>query len=57
MMNERICFDKEYCNVPGKPIADQICPGHPLLEAIIDVILEQNADVMKRGFSPSIGIH
>lgn len=46
---ERICFDKEYCNVPGQPTADQICPGHPLLEAIIDIILEQNADVMKRG--------
>jgi len=46
---ERICFDKEYCNVPGKPTADQICPGHPLLEALIDMVLEQNADVMKRG--------
>ena len=29
---ERICFDKAYCSVQGQPIADQICPRHPLLE-------------------------
>lgn len=46
---ERICFDKEYCNLPGLPVADQICPGHPLLEAVIQLLREQNADVMKRG--------
>ena len=46
---ERICFDKEYCNIQGQPTADQVCPGHPLLEATIDLIREQNADVMKRG--------
>lgn len=46
---ERICFDKQYCTLPGLPIADQICPGHPLLEAVIDLIREQNADVLKRG--------
>lgn len=46
---ERICFDKQYCSVQGQPIADQICPGHPLLEAVIDLVREQNADVLKRG--------
>ncbi len=46
---ERVCFDKAFCNVSGQPTADQICPGHPLLEAVIDIVLEQNADVMKRG--------
>ena len=46
---ERICFDKQYCSVQGQPIADQVCPGHPLLEAVIDLIREQNADVLKRG--------
>lgn len=46
---ERICFDKEYCNVPGQPQAALICPGHPLLEATIDIIREKNVDVMKRG--------
>lgn len=46
---ERVCFDKKYCNVQGQPIADQLCPGHPLLEAVIDLIREQNVDVLKRG--------
>jgi superfamily II DNA or RNA helicase len=46
---ERVCFDKAYCTVQGLPLADQICPGHPLLEAVIDLVREQNADVLKRG--------
>lgn len=46
---ERICFDKEYCNVPGLTPASLICPGHPLLEATIDLIRERNIDVLKRG--------
>jgi hypothetical protein len=46
---ERICFDKVYCNVQGQPPAELICPGHPLLEATIDLIRERNVDVMKRG--------
>ena len=46
---ERVCFDKQYVHVPGLPVADQLCPGHPLLEAVIDLTLEQSADVLKRG--------
>ena len=46
---ERICFDKEFCNVPGLVPADLICPGHPLLEAVIDLIRERNVDTLKRG--------
>lgn len=46
---ERVCFDKEYCNVPGLTQASLLSPGHPLLEAVIDLISERNVDVMKRG--------
>jgi len=46
---ERVCFDKEFCTLQGKPQADLLCPGHPLLEAVIDIIRERNVDVMKRG--------
>ena len=46
---ERVCFDKEYCTIPGKPQADLLCPGHPLLEAVIDIVREKSVDVMKRG--------
>ena len=46
---ERVCFDKQYCNIPGQVQAALLCPGHPLLEAVIDLIRERNIDVMKRG--------
>jgi SNF2 family DNA or RNA helicase len=46
---ERVCFDKSYCNVQGQPQAALIAPGHPLLDATIDLVRERNADVLKRG--------
>jgi len=46
---ERVCFEKENCNVPGLVSADLLCPGHPLLEATIDLIRERYIDIMKRG--------
>lgn len=46
---ERVCFDKPYCNIQGLVPAALIAPGHPLLEATIDLVRERNIDVMKRG--------
>lgn len=46
---ERICFDKKYCSVAGQTPAMLICPGHPLLDATMDLIRERHADVLKRG--------
>lgn len=46
---ERVCFDKAYCNVQGQIPAALIAPGHPLLEATIDLVRERNMDVLKRG--------
>ena len=46
---ERICFEKEDCNVPGLVPATLICPGHPLLEATTDLIRERYADSLKHG--------
>src|SRR6266567_2858259 len=46
---ERVVFEKELINVPGKPLATLICPGHPLLDVTIDLILEQNRDLLKQG--------
>lgn len=46
---ERVCFDKAYSNIPGLAPAALIAPGHPLLEATIDLVRERNADVLKRG--------
>lgn len=46
---ERVCFDKENVNVQGLPQADLLCPGHPLLESVIDLVIERNREVMKHG--------
>jgi len=46
---ERITFEKELMTVPGKPLAAFVCPGHPLLDATIDLILERYRDLLKRG--------
>jgi SNF2 family DNA or RNA helicase len=42
---ERIAFEKEL--VESK--VEFVCPGHPLLDAVIDLTLERNRDLLKRG--------
>lgn len=44
---ERICFEKSRIN--QQPVAAFVCPGHPLLEAVISIIREQYDHLMKRG--------
>ncbi|MXW81678.1 MAG: DUF3883 domain-containing protein [Gemmatimonadetes bacterium] len=46
---ERIAFDKSLVALPGQPAAAFVCPGHPLLDAVLDLTLEQNRDMLKRG--------
>ena len=46
---ERIAFDKSLVAPPGQPLAAFVCPGHPLLDAVIDVTLERHRDLLKRG--------
>ncbi len=46
---ERVCFDKIFSTIPGQVPAALIAPGHPLLEATIDLVRERNTDVLKRG--------
>ncbi|MEO1430172.1 MAG: helicase-related protein [Cyanobacteria bacterium J06633_8] len=46
---ERICFDKDLINVPGKPPASFVCPGHPLLDATINLTLKQQPNLLKQG--------
>ena len=46
---ERVCFDKVFSTIPGQVLAELIAPGHPLLEATIDLVRERNTDVLKRG--------
>lgn len=46
---ERICFEKDQISVPGKPFAEFVCPGHPLLEAVTDLVLERYKELLKQG--------
>ncbi|MDD6180988.1 MAG: helicase-related protein [Desulfovibrionaceae bacterium] len=46
---ERVCFDKAGRSLPGAAPAALICPGHPLLEAVGDVLRERAGDLLKRG--------
>ncbi|MBF2759541.1 MAG: DEAD/DEAH box helicase family protein [Ectothiorhodospiraceae bacterium AqS1] len=46
---QRIVFEKELITVPGKPSAEFICPGHPLLDAVVGATLDRYRDILKHG--------
>jgi len=46
---ERIAFEKSVVAPQGQALAAFVCPGHPLLDAVIDLTLERNRDLLKRG--------
>jgi superfamily II DNA or RNA helicase len=46
---ERIAFEKDLIAPQGEPLAAFVCPGHPLLDAALDLTLERHRDLMKRG--------
>jgi SNF2 family DNA or RNA helicase len=46
---ERIAFEKSLVNPQGQPLAAFVCPGHSLLDATIDLTIERNRDLLRRG--------
>ena len=46
---ERVTFDKELTRPEGKPRADLLAPGHPLLDAVTDLIIERYGTLLKQG--------
>lgn len=49
---ERVCFTKEAVrptDKPGLAFASMIHPGHPLMLALSDVLLEKNANLLREG--------
>lgn len=46
---ERICFEKDLVRAHGKPMADLIHPGHPLMHATTDLILSAHRNKLKQG--------
>jgi superfamily II DNA or RNA helicase len=46
---ERIVFEKSLIAPQGQPLAAFVCPGHPLLDSTMDLILERYRDLLRRG--------
>jgi superfamily II DNA or RNA helicase len=46
---ERITFHKETVRMDGKPPAALVAPGHPLLDATVDLILEKHRELLRQG--------
>lgn len=46
---ERIVFEKSLVAPQGEPLGAFVCPGHPLLDATIDLTLNRHRDLLRRG--------
>lgn len=46
---ERIAFEKDLIAPVGQTLAAFVCPGHPLLDATLDLTLERHRDLLRRG--------
>ena len=46
---ERICFDKNLVYLQNYTQADFISPGHPLLDTVIEIMLERSSDLLTKG--------
>jgi Helicase conserved C-terminal domain/Domain of unknown function (DUF3883) len=46
---ERIVFEKMLISPQGQALAAFVCPGHPLLDAILDIVIERHRDLLRRG--------
>lgn len=46
---ERVAFEKSLITRPGEPMAAFVCPGHPLLDSVLDLTLERHRDLLRRG--------
>ena len=45
---ERVTFEKSLMAPQGQPPAAFVCPGHPLLDATIDLTLERHRDLLRQ---------
>ena len=46
---ERVTFEKRLIAPQGQPSAAFLCPGHPLLDAVIDLTLERYGQLLRQG--------
>ncbi|GAA4227927.1 helicase-related protein [Actinomadura meridiana] len=46
---ERVTFDRDLVRPPGRPRADLLAPGHPLLDAAVSLVIERYGGQLKQG--------
>ena len=49
---ERVCFEKQFVRLTdraGSPMASLLHPGHPLMQSLTDMVLEQHRSKLKQG--------
>ena len=46
---ERVCFDRDEVAVAGRPLADLVSPGHPLLDATIVALWDRHGSLLREG--------
>ncbi len=46
---ERVTFDRELTGPAGRPHAELLAPGHPLLDAVTDLVIELYGSLLKQG--------
>jgi len=46
---ERVTFEKHLIAVEGRPLAEYVTPGHPLLDGTIDMIIERYDALLRQG--------
>jgi superfamily II DNA or RNA helicase len=49
---ERVCFEKQFVRLierVGAPMASLMHPGHPLMQSVTDLVLEQHRNKLKQG--------
>ncbi len=46
---ERICFDKSLIHQTGRPLAELVAPGHPLLDAVVALTIERHGALLSAG--------
>lgn len=46
---ERVCFEKHLIRQSDKPMADLVHPGHPLMQAVTDILLGNLRATLKQG--------
>jgi SNF2 family DNA or RNA helicase len=46
---ERVCFEKKHISLRGRPQASLIHPGHPLMQSVTDLVIDEQSNQLSAG--------